>query len=84
MSERSELRTFGWQQRVFISQLMEASETAFSSVFLFHERWHRIRCFSHFHLFLFVVSSLNLGPDPLSDMLNIDGVDKMSTVQASN
>jgi len=35
VSERSELRTFGWQQRVFISQLMEASETAFSSVFSF-------------------------------------------------
>ena len=83
MSERSELRTFGWQQRVFISQLMEASETALSSVFLFHERWHRIRCFSHFHLFLFVVyNSVCIGP--LSDMLNIDGVDKMSTVQASN
>ena len=38
-----------------------------------------------FFPFSFVlVSSLNLGPDPLSDMLNIDGVDKMSTVQASN
>lgn len=28
MSVRNELRTFGWQQRVFISQLTEASETA--------------------------------------------------------
>jgi len=26
VSERSGLRTFGWQQRVFISQLTEASE----------------------------------------------------------
>jgi hypothetical protein len=30
VSERSELRTFGWQQRVFISRLTEASEKALS------------------------------------------------------
>jgi len=33
---------------------------------------------------LVLVSSLNLGPDRLSDMVNIDDVDRMTTVQAPN